>query len=103
MKKLNTSAFAIGASLVTGLASTAVIADNNPFALTELSSGYMNLAEADTDQGDNKKMKDGACGEGKCGGKMAVPAAEDKAQEGKCANKKMATDKNTEGKCGDKK
>lgn len=102
MKKINTAAFAVGASLVTGLASTAAIADNNPFALTELSSGYMNLAEADTDQDGNKKMKDGSCGEGKCGGKMAAPA-EDKAQEGKCANKKMATDKNAEGKCGDKK
>jgi len=38
------------------------------------------------------KAKDGACGEGKCGGKMAEPALEEepKMPEGKCG----------EGKCG---
>ena len=35
-------------------------AEQNPFGMTELSSGYMQLAEAD-------KAKEGKCGEGKCG------------------------------------
>ena len=50
----------------------------NPFAMNELSSGYMQLAE-------------GKCGEGKCGGK--------KGMEGKCGEGK----KDMEGKCGGKK
>jgi uncharacterized low-complexity protein len=38
-------------------------------------------------------MKDGACGEGKCGAAMmkpAAPAADKKAVEGKCAGNKPA-------------
>ena len=64
-------AVAIGAAV---LGSTAAVgtsnAVDNPFEVTELSSGYMQLAE-------------GKCGEGKCGGKT-----EGKCGEGKCGGKK---------------
>ena len=50
-------AAAIGTALATTLAAVpAANADQNPFGLTELSSGYM-VAGAE-----------GKCGEGKCGG-----------------------------------
>ena len=109
MKKTNKTPFAIavGGTLISGLASTAIQADvqteldANPFALTELSTGYMQTAEADSESDSNKKMmKDGSCGEGKCGGAMKK-GMEEKTTEGKCAgNKPMPnkdeTDKETE-------
>ena len=108
MKKTNKTPFAIaiGGTLVSGLTSTAIQADTqteldaNPFALTELSTGYMQTAEADSDKDSSMKMKDGNCGEGKCGGAMKK-GMEEKTTEGKCAgNKPMPktdeTDNNTE-------
>lgn len=68
-------AAAIGTAVVASLASIATAnADQNPFGMTELSSGYM-VAE----------HGEGKCGEGKCG--------EGKEAEGKCG----------EGKCGESK
>jgi len=108
MKKPNKTplAIAVGGTLLSGLASTAIQADtlleldSNPFAMTELSTGYMQTAKVDG-AGSNK-MKDGACGEGKCGSAMQQ-GAEEKTVEGKCAgNKPMPkTDKNREGKGGE--
>lgn len=111
MKKSNKTplAIAVGSSLVSGLAATAVQAetmselDSNPFSMTELSTGYMQTAKSD-DAG-SKKMKDGSCGEGKCGSSMQK-GAEEKTAEGKCAgNKPMPknekSNKNMEGKCGE--
>jgi len=67
---------ALGAAFVASLAGTSIAnAADNPFSMTELSSGYM-VADS----------KEGKCGEGKCGG-------EKKAKEGKCG----------EGKCGGEK
>ncbi len=110
MKKLHKSplAIAIGSTLVSGLTSTAIQAETtlnseeNPFSITELATGYMQTAEADSG---SDKMKDGACGEGKCGGAMQK-GAEEKTAEGKCAgNKPMPvaneSDKSKEGKCGE--
>ena len=80
-------AIAAGAALATSLAATTpASAAENPFAMSELSSGYM-VAE----------MAEGKCGEGKCGAeKKAVK--EGKCGEGKCgAEKKM----DKEGKCGE--
>jgi uncharacterized low-complexity protein len=66
-------AVALGAAFVTSLAGTSVAtASENPFSMTELSSGYM-VAE-----------------EGKCGGAA-------KAEEGKCG---AGMKKEAEGKCG---
>ncbi len=114
MKKIKHSplAVALGTSLVSGLAiSSAQASDsldesNNPFALTELSSGYMQTAKSDENAGGSSKMKDGSCGEGKCGSSM-MQNNQEKAVEGKCAgNKPMPSDKadkmkGMEGKCGE--
>ncbi len=99
-------AIAIGTTLLSGLAATAVQAETqtNPFAMTDLDSGYMQLAAADS-KDDSSKVKDGSCGEGKCGGKMMEEGAAEKMVEGACAgNKPMPTEeKGTEAKCGEAK
>jgi uncharacterized low-complexity protein len=82
---------AFAASL--GAVSTAGAAEN-PFGMTELSSGYMVADSHEGKCGEGKKMeKEGKCGEGK---KMEM--------EGKCGeSKKMETESKTkkEGKCGE--
>lgn len=93
MKKFHKTplAIAMGASLLP-LTANVVQADSNPFALSELSSAYMQTAEAKTDA-EASKMKEGSCGEGKCGAAMSksvAPAADKKAIEGKCAASKPA-------------
>ena len=94
---------AIGTAAVTTLSFVpAVSAEQNPFGMSDLSNGYLELAEAD-------KKAEGSCGEGKCGDKMKKKAeatcGEGKCGEGKCAGKKpvKAEGKCGEGKCGDKK
>lgn len=93
----------LGSTIATGLtmsAAQAEISDRaNPFALNELTQGYMLTAQTD---GETKSMKDGSCGEGKCGGAM-MKGDEEKSVEGKCAgNKPMPTEgKCGEGKCGE--
>ncbi len=68
-------AAAIGSVVVASLASIATAsADQNPFGMTQLSSGYM-VADA---------HGEGKCGEGKCGGKKP----EGKCGEGKCGESK---------------
>lgn len=68
-------AVALGAAVVGSLSTLpAANADQNPFGLTELSSGYMAAAEgACGEEGkcgeDKDKDKEGKCGEGKCGEK----------------------------------
>ena len=106
-------AIAVGTTLFSGFSATNVQADNvansedNPFAMTELSSGYMFVAQADKEKKATKKMKDGACGEGLCGAGMMPEGALEKTSEGKCAgNKPMAKEKKAdmkgmEGKCGE--
>lgn len=100
-----------GTALVSGVLSSPTQAhDNheNPFAMHELSNGYMQVAE-------------GACGEGMCGagmmdnstapnkpstpeGKCSPGMANKKAHmEGKCSGPKCVTDKCVEGKCGTEK
>lgn len=98
MKKFNKTplAAAMGAAFISTFASTAVNAEANPFGMTELSSGYMQLAEAGKSTemtcGANMKM-DGTSmqkvPEKKCAG-MKTPASGAKSPEGKCG----------EGKCG---
>jgi uncharacterized low-complexity protein len=77
---LTPAAAIVGAALVGGLSATDIAnADENPFAATQLESGYMLLAGTE-----------GSCGEGKCG-------------EGKCGNTGEGSDgeKDGEGKCGE--
>ena len=92
-------AVALGAAFVTSLAGTSIAnAAENPFGMTELSSGYM-VAEGDMKEGkcggEKKETKEGKCGEGKmdkegkCGeGKMDKSKKEGKCGEGKCGGSK---------------
>jgi len=101
MKKINKTplAVAMGAAFMSTFAATAANAEANPFGMTELSTGYMQVAEADV----SKKTAEMACGAAMGG--MAKP----KTPEGACAgNAKSATTvvkpaatKATEGSCGD--
>ncbi len=95
------SILATSAALSVGLslAPTLVSAETaNPFASSELSSGYLQLAEgkcgdnmkkdAEAKCGANKKVKkEGKCGEAKCGANKKK--AEGKCGEGKCGAKKI--------------
>jgi uncharacterized low-complexity protein len=89
MKKMNkTLVLAMGTTLMTGLSSVAtaesVQTSANLFAMTELSSGYMQIATAEPAADANK------------------PATNTKAPEAKCAGAKPMTEgKTTEAKCGD--
>ena len=71
MSKLNPIAGAVGATLVATLAAAPMAsAASNPFAATDIGSGYM-VADAHIEGkcGGDKSKKEGQCGEGKCGGK----------------------------------
>ena len=99
---------ALGAAFVASLAGTSVAnAADNPFSMTELSSGYM-VADSKEGKcgegkcGGEKKAEEGKCGEGKCGGEKK--AEEGKCGEGKCGGEKKAKEgKCGEGKCGGEK
>lgn len=95
---------AVGAAFITSLASAGVAsAAENPFAMTQLSSGYMvadshegkcggekKTMEDSKDGTEKKVMEEGKCGEGKCGAKRET-------HEGKCGSEKKTME---EGKCG---
>jgi uncharacterized low-complexity protein len=94
MKKLNRSPLvaAIGSAIVASFAAGAVSAEENPFAITEMSQGYMQVAKIvplegapapaaksaemacgasmNMDKDASAKKTEGACGEAKCGGMM---------------------------------
>jgi len=101
MKKFNKTVFVIGSSIIASSAAISTAnAESNPFAVSDLSSGYMNVAEAGQEA--MGKMKEASCGEGKCGANKAE-AGMKKAAEAKCgANRaKMDMKKAAEGKCGE--
>jgi uncharacterized low-complexity protein len=80
-------AAAVGVAFVSSLAvSTTAVADDNPFAMADLDSGYL-LA-------DNHEGEEGKCDEGKCGEKGEEGACGEKGEEGACG------EKGEEGKCG---
>jgi uncharacterized low-complexity protein len=89
---MNTSskalALLVGGAFAASIATTAVHAAENPFAVKTLTSGYM-VADAS-----DSKMKDGKCSTGKCGANKKK-AMEEKAHEGKCS----ADKKDKEGSC----
>lgn len=101
-KSMKPVSLAVGAALVTSLASGNLLADTtiSPFAMNELSGGYMQLADASgaakpdqgSKDGDKKTEKEGKCGEGKCGGAMKKDA-EDKSGEKKSDKEGSATSK----------
>ncbi len=110
-------AIALGAAFTAGLSASSASAADNPFAMKELSSGYMVAGRMGEGSCGGKKsegrcgakmkelaklcaqkVKEGFCGEGKCGeGKCGSSLKE------KCANLllKMAGEKAKEGKCGE--
>ena len=98
MKSMNKSplAAAMGAALLSTFAATNVNAEVNPFGMTELNSGYMQVAEA------------AATAEMACGAAMGG-MAKPKAPEGACAGHAKpaaaaaapAAAKGSEGSCGD--
>ncbi|MCP4407224.1 MAG: hypothetical protein GY807_05575 [Gammaproteobacteria bacterium] len=108
-------AAALGAAMAASLLSIpAANADENPFGLTKLSSGYMVVAGKEGKCGEGKcggeKKTEGKCGgdkkgEGKCGGdkKGEGKCGGDKKKEGKCGGDKKKEGKCGEGKCGGKK
>ncbi|MFP4610032.1 MAG: hypothetical protein ACLFQT_03330 [Thiohalophilus sp.] len=88
---------AFAASMAASNVATAAESGSNPFAMSELSSGYMQLAENRAEGkcgGDKKRDKEGKCGEGKCGGDKAK-------KEGKCGEGKRGDKAKKEGKCGE--
>jgi uncharacterized low-complexity protein len=100
-------ALAIGGAFAATLAASPIAnAADNPFGMTQLSGGYMQVAQAE-----------GKCGEGKCGGSKAAksssegtcggskqsegkPMAEGKGGGAEPAAKPVAEGKCGEGKCG---
>ncbi|PXW87818.1 hypothetical protein C8R34_10966 [Nitrosomonas sp. Nm84] len=79
-KSMKPVSLVVGTAFVTSLATGHLSANTgtSPFAMNELSGGYMQLADAGNasksgqeEKPDGKKSeKEGKCGEGKCGGKM---------------------------------
>lgn len=95
MKNMKKSplAAAMGVAFISTLSATAAQAEGNPFAMNELSNGYMQVAET------------GKSGEMACGANMGG-MKKPKTPEGACAGQKAAaapasSGKSAEGKCGE--
>ena len=107
-------ALTLGAAVAATLSAGSIAnAETNPFGMSELPSGYMQLAEGGTCGGKmDKKAEDAKCGDGKCGGDMKK-GIDSKAADGKCSGdmKEMEKDgscageimetKKSDGKCGE--
>ncbi len=96
--ELKPLAAAVGAALAaSAFAIPAANAEQNPFEITTLSSGYMvadshegKCGEAKCGADKAKAAHEGKCGEAKCGADKAKAAHEGKCGEGKCGADKMA-------------
>jgi uncharacterized low-complexity protein len=110
-KPLNPVTTALGAAFAGSvMLAGAVNAADNPFGLSELGNGYMQIATSHMEGkcgegkcGGDKSSSEGKCGEGKCGGTKAM--SEGKCGEGKCGENKAKAageGKCGEGKCGGK-
>ena len=88
-RKMKPVTAAVGTAFVASLGAAGVAsAEDNPFGLESLESGYDLPADGHMEG----KCGEGKCGEGKCG--------EDKDTEGKCGEGKCGEGKGGEGKCG---
>lgn len=104
MKKINKTplAAAMGVAIISTFTTTAANAEASPFGISELSQGYMQLAEAEKSTemacGANMKMDKPKIAEGACAGKKTETAkpADEKAAEAQCG----ASMKNKDGACG---
>ena len=85
---------AMGATFAASMAASPIAnADQSPFGMQNLESGYMQVAEGKCGENMKKdKDKEGTCGEGKAS----------KEKEGTCGEGKMPA-KEKEGKCGEAK
>lgn len=96
-----TLSLTLGGALASTLLTVSPVlrAGENPFSMSAIDTSHQ-LAAADEKAGEancSAKMKEGKCGEGKCG---ADKMKNMKVKEGSCsANKSDAADKMTEGKC----
>ena len=101
-KTLTPIAAVLGTTFAVSLsASPITLAAENPFALNDLSSGYMVAEEGKCGEGKcGEKEGEGKCGEGKCG--EGKDKGEGKCGEGKCGEKE-GEGKCGEGKCGEDK
>ena len=102
-KKILTTLSIVGTAFAASLAASNVASAQetgaNPFAMQELSSGYMQMVEGKCGEGKcggKKKGNEGKCGEGKCGDSKGKK--EGKCGEGKCGGEKKGK---KEGKCGE--
>ncbi len=92
MNQKDLSPIALALGITGALACSSAVAADNPFSLTELSSGHMVAGS----HGGEGNCGEGKCGEGKCGedakdgAEGEAPAEGEGAEEGKCG----------EGKCG---
>jgi len=92
-------AAAVGVAFVSSIAvSTTAVADDNPFAMADLDSGYMLASSHEGEEGKcGEKGEEGACGEkgkeGACGEKGEEGACGEKGEEGKCGEGKCGGDK----------
>jgi len=101
-KTSRTLSLAIGTAFAAGMAASNVASaaqGSNPFAMNELSSGYMQLA----DNHINDKAGEGRCGEGRGNGQPAEQSKKKTEKEGQCGEgKKPKPQKDPqEGKCGE--
>jgi uncharacterized low-complexity protein len=93
-KSIKPVAGAVGAAIAgTMMLAGAASAADNPFGMTELNHGYMQIASAADGKCGAKKVEE----EAKCGAsKQAAPAP----AEGKCGAKEAPVKKKVDGKCG---
>lgn len=103
MKKITKTLTTIGSAVASTFAANAVNAESNPFAMSELDNGYMQLAQSDKvgemECGSKmNKKQEAACGEGRCGSMM-----EDGKMKKGLENSCGAMMKGKEGACGDMK
>ncbi len=101
-KKTTALTLAVGSAFAASLVSIQpAAADENPFKMESLESGYQ-VAAADKDK--EGKCGEGKCGEGKCGGdkkdKEGACGGDKKDKEGACGGDKKKEGKCGEGKCG---
>ncbi len=118
MKKINKTplATAMGTIVVSAFTSTPANAEANPFAITEMSDGYMQVAQNNYNVvpwggKSAKKANEASCGEGKCGammngnkmkkGQENSCGAMMKGKEGSCGDIDNASNKAAEAKCGE--
>ena len=95
-------AAAMSSIVVSAFTTNVAIADADPFAVSELSDGYMQLAESEgytVVPWEGGKANEASCGEGKCGSDADKKVMKDAG--GSCGAKHKKSEKAAEAKCGE--